>query len=173
MHGDTAVAAQLAGLREVIRIELQVVGDVKIDIAVRVIIAKRSGRTPLVPLQFSGGALKRSVPPVQEQVVWTVVGDENVVVPVVVHIGDRDSHPPARIAEPGSLSHVVERSIPVVAVQPIRGARSVPAWCVKRAAIDEIDVDLAIVVVVEECDAAGHRFKDVGLFRRSGDEFES
>jgi len=100
---------------------------------------------------------ERAVAVIAVQRVVAPVGDEQVGVAVVVVVRGGDALRPTRALQPGLLRDVGERAVLVVAVQPVGrlGGRVLEA----RAGRDE-DVQPAVVVVVDERNAAGGRFGD-------------
>ena len=89
-----------------------------------------------------------------------VVGDEQIVEPVVVVVADGDGRGPAGAGQAGLVRHVRERAVAVVLVEAIGrpGRRALETG----AAQDE-EIEPAVVVVVEKRHSAAHHFDDVVL----------
>src|SRR5271165_124972 len=81
--------------------------------------------------------------------VFAVIGDEEVVVAVVVVIADADALPPAGMGEAGFLRDVGKGAVVIVVVQVVGGGCA-GGEAVERCAVDEEDVGPAVVVVVED-----------------------
>ena len=107
-----------------------------------------------------GDVGERAVAVVAVEDVLAPVGDEEIVEAVVVVVADGDRRRPAGARQAGLRGHVGERAVAIVLVQAVgrAGGRAFEA----RAAEDE-DIQPAVVVVVEEGDAAADGFEDVGL----------
>src|SRR5262249_42320385 len=111
---------------------------------------------------------ERSVAVVAVEDLVAVVGDEQIGVAVVVVVAGADALAPAAAGDAGLRGDVGERAVAVV---PIEMAH----WCgvVRRrqaGAVDEKDVRPAVVVVVEDRDAAAGRLEDVLLGALAADD---
>src|SRR5581483_2271431 len=92
------------------------------------------------------------------------IGDEEVLPPIIVVVAHGDAESPPAMRQPGLGGHVGESSIMVVAVQ-LAGVALPGTDVFDRRAIDQQDVDPAVIVIVECGNAAAHRFHDVALSR--------
>ena len=109
---------------------------------------------------------------VAEERVAAQAGDEQVGVAVVVVVGGDDAQVVAPAGHARGLGHVGERAVAVVVVQAVPVAGPVLLERLDRRAVDDVDVEPAVVVVVEERDARDHRLRLVAPLRpaRVGDE---
>src|ERR1017187_360831 len=84
------------------------------------------------------------------------IGEEQVGPAVIVVIAYSDAHPVTRSGNSGALSNIRKRSIAVVVVQAvvILGARFHERW--HLGAVDQVDVEQSIPIVVEQRDAGRH-----------------
>ncbi len=92
--------------------------------------------------------------------VLTVVGDEDILETVIVVIADGDACSPTGPNETSLFGYVFECAVAIVPVQAVRSARG-DGGCVETAAVQHENVEPAIVIVVEEGDAAAGCFEDV------------
>ena len=138
-------------------IEVDVVGDEQVETAVAVVVDERRARSPSEPRVLQAGALgqlgKRSVAVVAIQAVLAVVGDEQVLVAVIVVVARGGALAPAVRADARPGRHVLERAVAFVAIQ-VRRWLATLREPFERGAVDEEDVQSAVVVVVEDRDAA-------------------
>src|SRR5277367_879622 len=80
------------------------------------------------------------------QNIFSVVGDEQVFVTVIVIIADADALAPSGVGEAGFLRDVGERAVVIVVVKMARG-RLACGKTVERGAVHDEDVWPAVVVV--------------------------
>ena len=135
--------------------------------AVPIVIGETAAGRPAAAADAGGlgHVRERAVVVVAVQVVAAERGDVEILPAVAVHVRGADAHAPARAADAGAVGDVFELPAAEVAVE--RAARRLGSvGAVDRQGIDEVDVQPAVVVVVEERDAAAHRLHDVLLFRR-------
>ncbi len=90
----------------------------------------------------------------------TVVGDEQIVEPVVVVVADGDGRRPAGAGQAGLPRHIRERAVAVVLVEAICRLRR---RAFETGAAQHEQIEPAVVVVVEERHSAAHDFDDVAL----------
>jgi hypothetical protein len=131
-------------------IERDVARDVQIQPAVAVVVAKRAAGGPAV---HGNTGLHRDigespVAQIPEEPVGTEVGDVEIGCAVVVDIADTDALTPSFVADPCGRRDVTERAIAVVAKE--RSCRHTTRIRLERAAIDQVDVEPAIAVEVEQ-----------------------
>ena len=95
--------------------------------------------------------------------VAAIAGDVNVLPAVVVEVGDRNAHAPAFAGKAGLLRDVAKFQIALLTVERDHQIAAL-AIAIDRRSVDRDDVEFAVVVAVDEADAAAHRFQDVALF---------
>ena len=83
------------------------------------------------------------------------IGDEEVRIPVIVVIGDRDAEPVSRVGESGLAGHVGEATVTVIPIEQIAW-RTLIFESGKRPTLDEENIEESVAVVVEECGARAH-----------------
>ena len=134
--------------------------------AVAIVINKGASCTIPGPRGFEpglgGDVRKGSVAVVVIQDVLAKVGQEEVIVAVVVVISDADAVAPARVAEPCLVGHVGESAIAIVVIEVIRGFAAGREPFV-LGAVQQENVEPAVLVVVIEGDPAAVGFHDVLL----------
>jgi hypothetical protein len=85
-------------------------------------------------------------------------------VAVAVVVGRGGAHAEAAAGHAGPPGHVGEGAVPVVAVEGV-AERARRREEVRRAAVDEVDVEPAVAVVVEDGDAGPDRLRQETLRR--------
>src|SRR5579872_591046 len=171
--GVKVAAAVLA----VLRVPFHVTRDEQVEFAVVVIIEKsgRDGPTPAGDPGLRGHIGERSVSIVVIENVPAVTGDVQIRIAIVVVVADRDAHAVvaiARISQTCLLRYISEGTVSILAVESIPIARIVtvkifrlPHGASYVATIDDKNIEQAIVVVVQERDAAGHGLDEIFLRR--------
>src|SRR5437762_712614 len=176
VHFGRAIVA-LAGGGEALLValdcEIEIVGDEKVEAAVAVVVDPGGTGAPagVVDAGFGCDVGKGAVAIVVIEDVAAEVGDVKILKAVVVVIADGDSHAVADVADAGFFGDIDEMELAGfgehVAEQAIAG---LPAgWGrefgaprilrgIKSGALDEVDVEGAIVVVIEERNARAHDF---------------
>jgi len=101
-----------------------------------------------------------------------VVGDEDVAVAVVLDVADDAGHPVAAVATSGRVGHVAEGAVAVVAIKMIADADMsifgrLIVQSLQVAAIDQVEIQPAVLVVVEEGASGAGRLDDVAHLRVS------
>src|ERR1039458_6509830 len=152
----------LAGRRHGLEVKLQVVGDEQVQVAVAVVIHEGAAGSPShswrEQTRFLGDIGEGAIPIIAVENVLTPVSDEDVVETIVIVIRDGDTVRPTHARETGLRGDIGEGAIPVVLVEPVSGPRRRPF---QTRAAEHQDVQPAVVIVIEEGDAAAHRFDDV------------
>ncbi len=166
------VRGLFAACRVAIEAEIDVVRHVQVEVAVEVGVGPRRRRRPVrTPHARAGGDIgKRPVAVVAVQPVGTPVRHVEIGVAIVVVVRDGDSDAPVPVAEPCRRGHVLEfrHAVPVViAVIPVQPVgRSL--GCVLRGALDEVQIGIAVAVVVQPGAAGPQRVDDVVGIRAAG-----
>ena len=112
--------------------------------------------------------------------VWAEVGDVEVEVSVGVVVAHSDAHAVAVVSDAGGVGDIGERQLSgwdeIVAEEAVAGrlvlGRRERWWLVagvEGGALQEVDVEVAVVVVVEERDAGSGDFRQVVFAGGSGD----
>jgi hypothetical protein len=165
IDGHEATSGGLAAPGDGLLVELQVVGDVEIEVAVAVVVAEGASRAP--PRIADAGLPCR----VRERAVAIVsiqrVGAHrarhvHILEAVVVVVGGAHAHPPASPHQAAAGGHVREAAAPVVVVQGRQGIAALPG-ARARGTVDQEEIELAVVVVVEPGGAAADLVDDVVL----------
>ena len=143
---------------------IEVVGHVEVQIPVIIVVQKRTSCSPVAVAH--GGALRHigecSIPVVPIEEVGAVVGHIEVQIPVIVVVAGSASRSVSRVAHGGALRHIGECSIPVVPIKPVR-RRLISYKLRKRSAVNGIQVQVAIAIVVKKGAACSHRLHKVLL----------
>jgi hypothetical protein len=157
-----------------------VVGDEQVEPPVAVVVEEGGGDRPeravlLVAAREAGGlghVGEGGVAVVAEERVAAQAGHEEVAVAVAVVVGGDDAQVVAAAGDAGGLGHVRERAVAAVVVQAVPEARLVLLERLDRSAVHHVEVEPAVVVVVEERHAGDHRLRLVAPLRpaRVGDE---
>ena len=139
---------------------LHVVGHVEVEETVVVVIEEGAARAPRrVAHPGPGGEVGEGpVPPAAQEDVRSVVGDVEVGVAVVVVVRRGDADAVAPVVGAGLAADLAEGAVPQVAVELV-GLRGLGA--VEGVAVDGVDVEAAVAVVVEEGAARPHGLDEV------------
>ncbi len=99
-----------------------------------------------------------TVPLVQVQRVFPIVRHIHIRKSVVVDVPDRHTHPVACITQTGCVGDIEEMTVRFLAKQPVLGpCRVTPhAAHLGLTAIDQVDVQIPVAVVVDECRSPNH-----------------
>src|SRR6266478_5106813 len=106
-----------------INVEIHIVGDKQIELAVVVIIDESCAGGP-ARISHAGAlrnVLKGAVSVVLQQMVCTQASHVDIVKAVVIVIANRHSHAPANVAYPGSVRYVEERPVAVIVIESTSG----------------------------------------------------
>ncbi len=129
-----------------------------------IVIDKRSagGPTRIVDAGFRGDVSESAVAVVFQKMIRTETGDVEIFEAVVVVIADGDAHAPTDIAHAGLSPNFRKLAVAVVAIE-IAFRFSFRLHQIDGQRVDEVDIEIAVVVVIKKSDAAAHRFDDVFL----------
>ena len=150
-----------------LEVEVDIVGDEEVEVAVAVVVDEGAAGVPadlgagLGEAGLLGDVGEGSVAVVAVKGVLAVVGNEEVVVAVVVVVADTAGLAPAGLVlEAGAFGHVCEGAVAIVfeeaAVRLLAGREAFQA-----PAVDEEEVLPAVVVIVVKGEAAAGGFKEV------------
>jgi hypothetical protein len=146
----------------VLGIELQVVGDVEVEVAVALDVEEGATGTAagIVDSGLARDIAEGPVPFVPEEDVRSPVRDVEieVAVPVVVACGNPEAE--AGVARPRGQGDVLEAPVPQVAPEAVPRGR-IGAGAIDRGPVQEVEVLIAVPVVVEESEAARVGLDDV------------
>ena len=136
----------------------QVAAHIEVEVGIAVVVAKRRRAGPAVPEDPRGRRLEPAAFATVEGVP-AVVRDEHIGVAVAVHIPDCDSRAVARVAQPAPGGGVAEGAIGLLQEEavPRQLRRGDPAAVLgKRAGLDQVEIEIAVAVGVEERGARPH-----------------
>jgi hypothetical protein len=124
---------------------------------------------------FGGDVGEGSVAVIAKELVARDVGDEDVGVSIVVEVPDGHSHAVACTGDASLLSDVAEGAVVVIAEETVPVGRRGFFERGYLGAVDAVDVEETVVVVVEQRDAGDHRLGLilVGRGTVAGDEVEA
>src|SRR5438034_84477 len=149
------------------RVELDVVADKKIQMPVAVIIEPGTACAPANPFVVNAGLAGHigecAVAVVVEQDVVSPEATEQIIPAVVVKVAYRDAGLPSRASDTGLLGYVRKRSVAVVLVKLRGWSTAARPVGVEASAVAQINVQPAVIVVVEESKAATFGFDDERL----------
>ena len=157
-------AVRVFGQRRGLYIEVDVVADEEIEVAVFVVVEKRAARVPAQAILQQASLLchfgKSAVAVVAEERVLAVVADEQIVPAVVVVVAHAAGLAPAGAREAGLQCDIGECAVAIV-------LEEMANWLVafgkafEPPAVDEENVDPVVLVVVEKGCAAARGFKQI------------
>ena len=139
-------------------IEFDVIADEEIQVAVAVVVEKRAAGSPadlfVVDTSLARHVGEGSVAVVVKENVVSPEAAEQIVPAIVVVVADANAGLPAGAAEAGFFRDVGECSVAIVFVEVRSGRFAGGPLRIEARSVGQIDVEPAIVVVVEESDAA-------------------
>src|SRR5260370_14273898 len=143
-------------------VEIEVIGDKQIELAIPVVVDPGAARAPTRPVRaqsgFPGYVGESAVPIVVVEEVLAPVRDEQILKPIVIVVANTNSGRPTCAEQARFGGYVGEGAVPIILVEPVRRARRSSREA--RPAKDE-NIHPAIVIVVEECAATPHGFDDI------------
>jgi len=156
---------------------VNVTRDKKIDAAVAVVIGPGGAGAESAGAYSGlfGYVFKLAVAQVVIERVAAVAGDVNILQAVVVVIGYGHAHAPAFVSQSRGAGDVGEVDFVILKISILRvailmierdhqiAARAIALHC---GTVDRDDVELAVVVAIDQPDAAAHRFDDVFFIGR-------
>ena len=161
LHRNTAVAACGTNpkLRQILHVEIDVARDHQVHKAVAVIVSKSSARAPsrIDQVSLLSYICECAVPVIAIEHESFFASNEDVGPAIVVIVRDSSSHGPARIAQSRVIGDISKCAVVIVVVQSAaRFFASQGSFDCRR--IREVNVKPAVLVVIEQQDAAAHRF---------------
>ena len=149
-----------------LNVEVDVVSDEEIEIAVTVVVEEGAAGVPagfrLEEASFGSDVGEGTVAVVAVEDVLTVVTDEEIVPTVVVVVADTAALSPSAACKTGFSSNVGESTIPIV-LEEMRDGFLVLGKAFETGTVDEKDIDPVIVVIVEESYSAACGFEQVSV----------
>src|SRR5206468_2458122 len=138
--------------------------DDEIEPSVAVVVKEGAARAPSCTALHQTGAardvLERAVSSVSVQAVLAPIGDEEIVVPVIVVVADAGALAPTARAQPGAFGDILKRPVSPIPVQVIGWLLPLGKTFEHRA-VDEKDVEPAVAVVVDRGRAGPRRLEQV------------
>ncbi len=148
-------------------VEVDVAGDEEVEAAIAVVVAPGGAGGPGADgdAGLFGDVGEGAVVVVAIEAVLAEVGDEEIGPAVVVEVADDGAKAPAIVGDAGLGGDVGKGA--VVIVMEERGVRGgcLAGFGFEGGAVDEVDVEPAVVVVVEQSDAGADGFEDGALGR--------
>src|SRR5262245_17736143 len=146
--------------RSFIEVEVDIVGDKEVQVSVPVIIQKSAARAPACRFEHQPGALrdidKTALSGIPVKVILSEIGHEQIIEAVIIIIGYTRALAPARPDQVRLFCHISEFSYFIIAIEVISGFLPLRETF-ESGAVDQENIEPAIVVVVEERDTtAGH-----------------
>ena len=136
------------------RIQLEVVANEEIEVAVPVVIEKRTTGAPANLRLAQPGLMrdigKRAISVVTKKNVVSPETAKQVVPPIVVVVADTDAGLPAGAAQSRFLRDIGKRAIAIVLVQMRNRRLSRRPMGIEPVSIRKVDVQPAVVVIVKE-----------------------
>src|SRR5690606_6808226 len=169
---SAAEAIRVAVARQVARVAsasllargivVEIVRDVEIEPAIPVGIEERGARAPggAGHSGARGDVDERAVSLVSIEDVRAVVRDIEIEVAVVVVVADREAETITLAADSSLLGDVDERAVAHVSIEPVRSIALLGRATRRGVPVDEVEVEMAVAIVVEPPRAAGHRLEE-------------
>src|SRR5205823_6152663 len=147
-----------------LQIEIDVIRDEKIDVAVAVVVDESAACVPALAASGHAGFLANvsegAVPVVVVENIFSEVGDEEIVEPVVVVVADAHALPPAGMYQTGFGGDVGEGAVTIVLEKMRKGFLS-GGKAFETPAVHEKNIQPAVVVVIVESDSAASGFEEI------------
>src|SRR5579859_4914560 len=139
--------------------------DKEIDVAVAIVVAPRgAGHEAAAPdASLVGDILEFAVAQVAIESAAGVAGNEEVELAIVVVVGDGHAHAPALAGQASFPGDVAEGAVGFLMIQGDHGVAA-GAQAFDRGAVDNDDVQAAIVVAIEKAYAAAGGVDDIARF---------
>src|SRR5579859_7068811 len=143
---------------------MNVAGDEQVDVAVAVVVTpgRAGAEAPAANPCFFRNVFEFAAAEVAVERVAAVSGDEEVELAVVVIVGDGDAHTPAEAREAGLLGDVLERAAGLLMIERDQGIAAFEV-AFDGGAVDQDDVQTAVVIAIEQAGPAADGFNDVAL----------
>src|SRR5258708_106822 len=156
--------APFTKLRQIIHVEIHIIGHEEIELAIVVIIDEgRAGRpTRIADARFLSNVGEGAVAVVSEQMVWPQAGHIDVVKAIVIVVTNGDPHSPADVGETGLVCNISKSPVAVVVIESAAGLAT-RLHQVHRQRVNKKDIEVAVVVIIKERHTATHGFDDVLL----------
>jgi len=136
-------------------VEHQISADIQIEQSVTIEIEERGTEAPQLTADSGllGDVREGSVAVVEVEAVAAVVGDEEIPIAVIVVVGGNRGHAEPRVSHTRLFGDVGEGGVAVVAIERVfqlasEVATSRRAHRLEVASVDQVDVEIAVVVVI-------------------------
>ena len=147
-------------------VEVDVVGDEEVEVAVAVVVEERAAGVPsglrLQEACFGGDIGEGAVAVIAIEDILSVVADEEIVPAIVVVVADAATLSPAAAAKAGFGCDVGEGAVAIV-FEEVRDGLLTFGEAFDAGAVDEEDVEPVVMVVVKEGHAAACGFEEVSV----------
>ena len=155
-------------LRQILEIELDITCDHQVHKAVGIVVAKRRPRGPPLVEQsrFFSGIAESAVAIVAIENHPFGASNQHVRPAIIVIVGNRAAHRPAGISHTNFVGDIGKSSVMIVAIEGALGFLAAKSHGDTRC-IGEINIQPAVLIVVEQKHTTAHGFHDVLLFRRN------
>jgi len=148
-------------------IHVDVIGDEEIEFAVAIVVNEGATAVPAVAVccdaGFFGDFGEGAVAVIVIETILAEVADEEIVEAVVVVIAEAAALSPARVGDAGSECDVSERAVAIIFEKARDGLLPLGKTFEARA-VDEKDVEPAVVVVIVESDATTGGLEKIFVF---------
>ena len=165
-----AAVRRFARKRYALRVEVHVVGDEQVQMAIAIVIEKTTTGSPPVPAARDAGLLgnigESAVTVVVIEHVPAPVADKQVVEAVVVIVADTAALAPSGVSQAGLPGDIGEGAVAIV-TEKIAGGFWRARLRLKRGAVHQEDIQPAVVVEIEEGHAAAHLLQQKPLAGRA------
>src|ERR1019366_1625700 len=151
-----------SGDGQVVAVKMHVAGDVEIEQSVAVVIAPTGTGRPVAKRYACGFGYigKCAVMIVVVETVFAVVADVHVGPSIVVVVRDAHAISPTIVGYPSLGSHIGERAVVVVMKQRRVRRLFLAIECIEGRSVDQVNVEPAVIVVVDQADTRAVGFDD-------------
>jgi len=149
------------------QVEIDVIGDEKIEVAVAIVVDESAASVPALARAGDTGFLadvgEGAVAVVVVENIFAEVGDEKIVETVVIVIADAHALSPAGMMQAGFGSDISEGAVAII-FEKMRNRFLASRKTFETPAVDEENIQPAVVVVIIKSDTAAGGFEKVFVF---------
>ncbi len=164
LHVDPAILAVRRGAksRQIVQVEIHVIGHHQIKVAVAIIIAERcaSGPAAVGDASLLGHVSESAVAIIFEKFVSAQAGQINIGPAVVVVVTHRSAHGETWRGKPGFFRYVGKSSVMIVVIQRPSRSLSLNRHVHGRRG-GEVNIRVAVAIVIDQQNTAAHGFNNV------------
>ena len=136
-----------------IDVEIYIVGNEQVQLAVVIVIQEGRARGPtgIADVGALSNVRKRAVSVILEEMIWPQAGYVEIVKAIIIIVTNCDPHPPADISDARLVRYICKRAVAVIVIESASGFL-IGFHEIHSQRVDKVNVQIAIIVIIEECD---------------------